>query len=639
MIDLDFLMAPATPQPGAVLLAGSGALTGIGTGLLPARPATPAGPVAAAGISIASPVVPAAGGFQAALAKVQLPPSDQSVGSTMLANSALPTVIAASTPPSETIERAPPATAPAQLTPATVPANPATIGAIAPASTAMPPPAIAGAETPAPAIAQRVANTPPPFVAVTYTADPAPISQPVVSHSADGNLPKPGKALPVGARPVTQGNDAAPAVPSTHHDASDAQDIPPAASTADPIAQPALVISANMAIALPASPPPTAVFPARVTKTAAAITTTTAIAAPAPTVVPAQAGATADLNFIRPAPASPLAAAALAPTLTTADAALAKPALAPPVTSDTLAPAPSADHSPAGPAATLAAPLPLATAPRFAVGAALPVAPAQSAPDPGITVAQPIRTVTLAAPILAGPALANLPAGPSTASRLARQSGAPRNIAEAAATGSAPPAPAPLSVMPDRVATTGSATARATAPPQDFAALVDRLLDARASAQSAHAPQQISTTITHGDFGKVSLTFEQGSAGLSVSMTSADPGFAPAAQSAIGSAGHSDAGRAAIVERLSVPSDAAAVVAGQALGSANQGFGQPNTPGQGNPGTAGQDAGFATAGGGSSQSQAQAQPQSQQRPGFIGAASRTPAAAGSTTATNQDIFA
>lgn len=81
----------------------------------------------------------------------------------------------------------------------------------------------------------------------------------------------------------------------------------------------------------------------------------------------------------------------------------------------------------------------------------------------------------------------------------------------------APVAPAPsLAALPTREA------------PQDFAALVDRLVQARETAM----PQTLHAAITHADFGEVQLRFEQDNGGLSVSMSSADPAFARAAQSA-----------------------------------------------------------------------------------------------------------
>ncbi len=61
--------------------------------------------------------------------------------------------------------------------------------------------------------------------------------------------------------------------------------------------------------------------------------------------------------------------------------------------------------------------------------------------------------------------------------------------------------------------------------PHDFAALIERI----AVAREAAAPQAVSITVTHRDFGQVRLSFRPEDTGLSVAMSSADPGFARAA--------------------------------------------------------------------------------------------------------------
>jgi hypothetical protein len=65
----------------------------------------------------------------------------------------------------------------------------------------------------------------------------------------------------------------------------------------------------------------------------------------------------------------------------------------------------------------------------------------------------------------------------------------------------------------------------------DFAALIDRLVEARESS----APQTVQAAISHADFGQVSLRFDHDGNGLTVAMTSADPDFAPAVQAAAAS--------------------------------------------------------------------------------------------------------
>ncbi|MBV1918137.1 MAG: hypothetical protein KUG65_08775, partial [Sphingomonadaceae bacterium] len=73
-----------------------------------------------------------------------------------------------------------------------------------------------------------------------------------------------------------------------------------------------------------------------------------------------------------------------------------------------------------------------------------------------------------------------------------------------------------------------SPTSAAPAGPQDFAALIDRLVEAR----DAAAPQTVKASIAHDEFGHIALRFKQLDGNLSVSMKSADPGFTAAVQSA-----------------------------------------------------------------------------------------------------------
>lgn len=119
----------------------------------------------------------------------------------------------------------------------------------------------------------------------------------------------------------------------------------------------------------------------------------------------------------------------------------------------------------------------------------------------------------------------------------------------------------------------------------DMAALVDRLVEARAAARSGLGSQSVQASVTHADFGRVSLRFNQDDDGLSVSMTSRDPGFAPAAQ-------------AALAQAPAVAASGQSQSTGQ-QGSHQQGSGQPgqqwtqaglqsNTGGQSNTGSNGQ---------------------------------------------------
>lgn len=68
----------------------------------------------------------------------------------------------------------------------------------------------------------------------------------------------------------------------------------------------------------------------------------------------------------------------------------------------------------------------------------------------------------------------------------------------------------------------------------DFATLVDSIARARDDGAGA----TVNVAVSHGDFGKVSLRFENGDNGLSVAMSSADPGFARA----VAASGQADGG-------------------------------------------------------------------------------------------------
>jgi hypothetical protein len=208
----------------------------------------------------------------------------------------------------------------------------------------------------------------------------------------------------------------------------------------------------------------------------------------------------------------------------------------------------------------LAMPQTSVTAPQIA-GAANP-APAQPATPTGVTIAAPDATAIAAKPASssepkddasAPPApelrqTANTPPLPTPAGPLAIES----SVTEAAkpagsAAGDAAPAAARDSLAvttqpmvipadaPSLAPDIAPATAPATASVQsghDFAALVDRLVDAR----DAAAPQTVHAALSHSEFGKVSLRFDQDAKGLSVAMSSADPGFAGAVQASAASA-------------------------------------------------------------------------------------------------------
>ena len=112
-------------------------------------------------------------------------------------------------------------------------------------------------------------------------------------------------------------------------------------------------------------------------------------------------------------------------------------------------------------------------------------------------------------PLAAAPALAAADLRPELAMREAQ------SLAQAAL---------PVVAAPATATATSAAIGQPT--PQDYAMLVDRLVEAR----DAAAPQSVQASIAHSDFGQVSLRFEQDGEGLAVAMTSADPDFARAVQ-------------------------------------------------------------------------------------------------------------
>lgn len=74
---------------------------------------------------------------------------------------------------------------------------------------------------------------------------------------------------------------------------------------------------------------------------------------------------------------------------------------------------------------------------------------------------------------------------------------------------------------PRAAATTGATPQAAVQQPQDFAALVGKIAEAREAAGT----QVVRTALTHSQFGAVSLQFRPEGSGLTVTMASADPSF------------------------------------------------------------------------------------------------------------------
>ena len=97
------------------------------------------------------------------------------------------------------------------------------------------------------------------------------------------------------------------------------------------------------------------------------------------------------------------------------------------------------------------------------------------------------------------------------------------------ALGTAPQTPAQPSPNTAPIAPQTPATVQ---PPQDFSALIDRLVEARQAAQANLTPGTVHAAVAHTDFGQVSLQFQQDGGGLTVAMASGDPEFARAVQAA-----------------------------------------------------------------------------------------------------------
>ena len=71
-----------------------------------------------------------------------------------------------------------------------------------------------------------------------------------------------------------------------------------------------------------------------------------------------------------------------------------------------------------------------------------------------------------------------------------------------------------------------------TQQPHDFAALIDRLVEAREAARASSVPGTVHAAVAHADFGQISLQFQQDGGGLSVALASGDPEFTRAVQAA-----------------------------------------------------------------------------------------------------------
>jgi hypothetical protein len=132
------------------------------------------------------------------------------------------------------------------------------------------------------------------------------------------------------------------------------------------------------------------------------------------------------------------------------------------------------------------------------------------------------RDVAAVAPIAAGLA------APAVRAVLAERAAAELGPVPATAEGQPPLAAAVPGVTAAATPVTTTGVPAVEMPRHDFAALVDRLVEAR----NASAPQSIHASLDHAEFGQVSLNFQQDGDDLKVAMSSADPDFARAAQAA-----------------------------------------------------------------------------------------------------------
>lgn len=312
---------------------------------------------------------------------------------------------------------------------------------------------------------------------------------------------------------------------------------------------------------------------------------------------PAQSPRTTASAAILPQPTITLAAATTAtlaqPGFTLlADASPSSPTMPRPATSDatsatgpesvlpqqaTLASAPTPalrvalalPIAPTLPAASAATTLPSDAVPASvsAPTAPLRLASARGSTPQGKVATIPTRTASTRADSPVGPAI-DLDAEEAQAGFSAHSPTSPSadgaSVLDNAPSLTQPLASAGTAVAAQTLAATGGAATSTLATQQggtDMAALVDRLVEARAAARSGLSSPVVQASLTHADFGRVSLRFNTDDDGLSVSMASSDPGFAPAAQ-------------AALAQAPAVSANAQSHGAGQ-QGSNQQGSGQP----------------------------------------------------------------
>jgi len=314
-------------------------------------------------------------------------------------------------------------------------------------------------------------------------------------------LPQTGKILPPAPTVLPAAKDTSDNQP----DASTAATTPP--PTVDPalalmiapLAQPVATTPATPAAASPASTQSATTATASATPVASATPQQATSAAPA--AAPALALAAAPAVAAAAIAAAPVAALVIGANPVLAQATSAKITLTAP---DANAPAQdSATAITLRPTQTAATPVPAANTSQDQTGSQTPDRGNDKPADHSAATADP-RSATLP--------------GVTDAATLAQSSAA--SVA------------APVAVHDTAAQLSPQITATPAASP-DMAALVDRLVEARQVARSGAGTQMVQATITHAEFGRVALNFRQDGEGLTVSMASGDPGFAPAAQAAL----------------------------------------------------------------------------------------------------------
>lgn len=96
-----------------------------------------------------------------------------------------------------------------------------------------------------------------------------------------------------------------------------------------------------------------------------------------------------------------------------------------------------------------------------------------------------------------------------------------------------PPAPQITFAVPGTPVQASAVSVGALLPasaPHDFAALVDRLVEARDTALAVQAPRAVTASLAHADFGEIAIRFEHRGDALSVALSNPDPEFARAVQ-------------------------------------------------------------------------------------------------------------